>query len=133
MFPTIRTSARENRSFLRRAVTVLTEQAGIRQFLDIGTGLPSADNTHEVAQWLSPESRVVYADNDPLVMTHARALLTSASDIGVTDCIEADVRESDKDLSRSSEYAAFRSAGGVAAGCTQRTSSATRMIRTASS
>jgi S-adenosyl methyltransferase len=95
VFPTIRTAARENRGFLRRAVTFLAEQPGIRQFIDIGTGLPSADNTHEVAQRLAPQSRVVYADNDPLVMVHARALLTSASDVGVTDYIEAAVREPD--------------------------------------
>jgi hypothetical protein len=95
MFPTIRTAALENRRFLRRAVTYLTEQAGIRQFLDIGTGLPSADNTHEVAQRSAPECRVVYVDNDPLVMVHARALLTSRSSVGVTDYIEADVRSPD--------------------------------------
>lgn len=97
VFPTIRTAAVENRGFLRRAVTLLTEEAGIRQFLDIGTGLPSADNTHEVAQRLAPESRVVYVDNDPLVMVHARALLTG-SDVGVTDYVEADVRTPDKIL-----------------------------------
>jgi hypothetical protein len=97
VFPTIRTAARENRGFLRRAVTLLAE-SGIRQFLDIGTGLPSADNTHEVAQRSAPDSRVVYADNDPLVMVHARALLTSATEAGVTDYIEADVRESGKIL-----------------------------------
>jgi S-adenosyl methyltransferase len=96
VFPTIRTAAVENRGFLRRAVTFLVEEAGIRQFVDIGTGLPSADNTHEVAQRLAPQSRVVYADNDPLVMVHARALLTNASDAGVTDYIEADVRDPDK-------------------------------------
>jgi hypothetical protein len=98
MFPTIRTAVVENRRFLRRAVTLLTEQAGIRQFLDIGTGLPSADNTHEVAQRLAPEARVVYVDNDPLVMVHARALLRRASDAGLTDYIEADLRDPDKIL-----------------------------------
>lgn len=97
-FPNIRLAAVENRKFLRRAVTYLTGQAGIRQFLDIGTGLPSADNTHEVAQRSAPESRVAYVDNDPLVMVHARALLTNASDTGVTDYIEADVRAPDKIL-----------------------------------
>jgi S-adenosyl methyltransferase len=97
-FPNIRLAALENRRFLRRVVAFLSGQAGIRQFLDIGTGLPSADNTHEVAQRLAPESRVVYVDNDPLVMVHARALLTNASDAGVTDYIEADVRQPDNIL-----------------------------------
>lgn len=94
-FPNIRLAARENRGFLRRAVTLLAGPSGIRQFLDVGTGLPSADNTHEVAQRVAPESRVVYVDNDPLVMVHARALLTSESGLGVTDYIEADVRDPD--------------------------------------
>ena len=97
-FPNIRLAAVENRGFLRRAVTFLAGEAGIRQFLDIGTGLPSAENTHEVAQRLAPDARVVYVDNDPLVMVHARALLTSASERGVTDYIEADLREPDKIL-----------------------------------
>ncbi len=95
MFPSIRTAVVENRRFLRRAVTLLSEQAGIRQFLDIGTGLPSADNTHEVAQRLAPDTRVVYVDNDPLVMVHARALLRRRSDTGITDYIEADLRDPD--------------------------------------
>jgi hypothetical protein len=98
MFPSIRIAALENRAFLRRAVTFLTAQAGIRQFLDIGTGLPSADNTHEVAQLLAPESKVVYVDNDPLVMVHARALLTSTTEAGDTDYVEADFREPDRIL-----------------------------------
>jgi SAM-dependent methyltransferase len=98
MFPTIRAAVLENRKFLRRAVTLLTEEAGVRQFLDIGTGLPSADNTHEVAQRLAPDARVVYVDHDPLVMVHARALLQRASDAGVTDYIEADLRDPDKIL-----------------------------------
>jgi hypothetical protein len=74
---TVRTAARENRAFLGRAVRYLVGGAGITQFLDIGTGLPSADNVHEVAQAINPESRVVYADNDPIVLAHARALLAS--------------------------------------------------------
>jgi hypothetical protein len=77
--PAIRSDVRENRAFLRRAVRFLTADAGLRQFLDIGTGLPSAGNTHEVAQDIAPQARVVYVDNDPLVLAHARALLTSAS------------------------------------------------------
>jgi len=98
MFPSIRTAALENRRFLRRAVTFLAAEQGIRQFLDIGTGLPTADNTHEVAQRVAPRSKVVYVDNDPLVMVHARALLTSSPDTGATDYIEADVREPEKIL-----------------------------------
>lgn len=77
-FPTIRISALENRRFLRRAVRHLAGEAGIRQFLDIGTGIPTADNTHEVAQSTDPCARVVYVDNDPIVLAHARALLTSS-------------------------------------------------------
>jgi len=77
-FPAIRTAVQENRGFLRRAVTYLTKDVGVRQFLDIGTGLPTANNTHEVAQAIAPESRIVYVDNDPLVLVHARALLTSS-------------------------------------------------------
>jgi hypothetical protein len=77
-FPGARIGAQANRGMLQRAVRFLTAEAGIRQFLDIGTGLPTADNTHEVAQRIAPESRIVYVDNDPLVMVHARALLTSS-------------------------------------------------------
>ncbi len=98
MFPSIRTAAMENRYFLRRAVTYLVQEAGIRQFLDIGTGIPTANNTHEVAQSIAPESRVVYVDNDPIVLVHARALLTSSPE-GETAYIDADLREPDKILS----------------------------------
>jgi hypothetical protein len=97
VFPSIRIAALENRKFLRRAVTFLAAEAGIRQFLDIGTGLPTADNTHEVAQRIAPQSKVVYVDNDPLVMVHARALLTSSPE-GVTKYVEADLREPEKIL-----------------------------------
>jgi hypothetical protein len=90
--PHLRTSARENRGFLGRAVRYLTQEAGIRQFLDIGTGLPTADSVHEVAQSIAPESRVVYADNDPMVLAHARALLTSTPE-GRTAYIQADLTE----------------------------------------
>ena len=76
-YPAIRASARANRAFLARSVRYLAAEAGIRQFLDIGTGLPTASNTHEVAQSVAPDSRIVYVDNDPLVLAHARALLTS--------------------------------------------------------
>jgi SAM-dependent methyltransferase len=91
MFPTVRLAAVENRRFLQRVTRFLTEEAGIRQFLDIGTGLPTADNTHEVAQRIAPESRVVYVDNDPMVMAHARALLTSTPE-GRTTYLEDDLR-----------------------------------------
>jgi S-adenosyl methyltransferase len=90
-FPNIVLSARANRAFLARAVRFLAEEAGIRQFLDIGTGIPSANNTHEVAQSVAPESRVVYVDNDPVVLAHARALLASGPK-GATDYIDADLR-----------------------------------------
>jgi hypothetical protein len=96
-WPGVRTAARENRKFIARTVNYLAGEVGIRQFLDIGTGLPSADNTHEVAQRIAPDSRVVYADNDPLVLAHARALLTS-SPAGRTAYIEADLREPEKIL-----------------------------------
>jgi hypothetical protein len=89
-FPDIVHSARANRAFLRRSVTYLAG-AGIRQFLDIGTGIPSANNTHEVAQSVAPDSRIVYVDNDPVVLAHARALLTSTPS-GATDYIDADLR-----------------------------------------
>jgi hypothetical protein len=96
-FPSVRTASRENRAFLGRAVRYLAGQAGIRQFLDIGAGLPSAGNVHEVAQSVAPSSRVVYADNDPLVLTHARALLASGPE-GRTAYIHADLRQPDKIL-----------------------------------
>jgi hypothetical protein len=96
-FPGIRTAVVENRRLLRRAVTHLAAEAGIRQFLDIGTGLPTANNTHEVAQLIAPESRVVYVDNDPLVLAHARALLTSSAE-GRTAYLEADIRDPERIL-----------------------------------
>jgi hypothetical protein len=77
VFPGIVTIARSSRAFLGRSIRHLVREAGVRQFLDVGTGLPTVDNTHEVAQRLAPESRIVYVDNDPLVLAHARALLTS--------------------------------------------------------
>jgi hypothetical protein len=90
--PTTLVTARENRAFLGRAVRYLVAEAGIRQFLDIGTGLPTTNNVHDVAQAIEPSARVVYADNDPLVLAHARALLTS-SPAGRTAYIQADLRE----------------------------------------
>lgn len=99
MLPIIVVQARADRAFLGRAVRYLAGEAEIRQFLDIGTGLPTADNTHEVAQRVAPGSRIVYVDNDPLVLVHARALLTS-SPAGKTDYIEADLRDPDKILAQ---------------------------------
>lgn len=101
LHPGIGDYARADRLFLGRAVRHLTAEVGIRQFLDIGTGLPSADNTHEVAQAVAPESRVVYVDNDPLVLAHARALLTSSAE-GATDYLEADLRDVHAILDRAS-------------------------------
>jgi hypothetical protein len=90
--PNARIAPRENRAFLVRAVRFLARDVGLRQFLDLGTGLPTANNVHEVAQSVAPESRIVYVDNDPLVLAHARALLTSAPE-GKTAYIQADVRD----------------------------------------
>jgi hypothetical protein len=89
---TVRTAVRENRAFLGRAVRYLAGEAGVSQFLDIGTGLPSANNVHEVAQAIKPEARVVYADNDPIVLAHARALLASGPR-GITAYLDADIRD----------------------------------------
>jgi hypothetical protein len=93
-FPAIVENARASRAFLARAVRYLAGEAGIRQFLDIGTGLPTANNTHQVAQSVAPESRIVYVDNDPIVLVHARALLTSSPQ-GVTAYVDADLRDPD--------------------------------------
>ena len=94
VLPEIVDIARASRQFLVRVVRYLAGDAGIRQFLDIGTGLPTVNNTHEVAQHVAPESRVVYVDNDPLVLSHARALLTSSPE-GATQYIESDARDVD--------------------------------------
>ncbi|GAB3485045.1 SAM-dependent methyltransferase [Nocardiopsis coralliicola] len=85
-------SARADREFLARSVRLCVEEGGIRQFLDIGTGLPTADNTHEIAQAAEPSCRVVYVDNDPLVLVHARALLVGTPE-GATDYVHADVHD----------------------------------------
>jgi hypothetical protein len=92
VYPQIKVNARESRKFLQRVVTFLAGEAGVRQFLDIGTGLPTADNTHEVAQRIAPDARVVYADNDPLVLAHARALLVGTPE-GETRYLHADIRD----------------------------------------
>jgi hypothetical protein len=94
MFPKVRLGALANRALLKRATRFLAAEAGIRQFLDIGTGLPTADNTHEVAQAVVPDSHIVYVDNDPLVMVHARALLTSTP-AGRTAYLQADLNDPD--------------------------------------
>jgi hypothetical protein len=86
-----------SRTTVRNAVRYLAAERGIRQFLDIGTGLPTADNTHDAAQAIAPGSRIVYVDNNPLVLVHAHALLTSSPE-GATAYIDADLREPDKIL-----------------------------------
>jgi S-adenosyl methyltransferase len=100
--PQIVTDVRANRAFLTRAVRYLAAEAGIRRFLDIGTGLPTASNTHEVAQATAPTARVVYVDNDPIVLAHARALLTSTPD-GVTAYLDADLRDTSAILQASAQ------------------------------
>ncbi|TDD06172.1 SAM-dependent methyltransferase [Saccharopolyspora terrae] len=96
--PTIKTMARANRAFVGRAVRYLVQECGIRQFLDIGTGIPTSGNVHEVAQSAEPASRVVYVDNDPIVLAHARALMAS-TDEGATRFIFADLHDPDSILS----------------------------------
>jgi S-adenosyl methyltransferase len=95
--PTIIRDIRANREFLGRVVRFLAGEAGIRQFLDIGTGIPSANNTHEVAQSVAPDSRIVYVDNDPIVLAHARALLTSTPE-GACAYLDADLKDTGKIL-----------------------------------
>jgi S-adenosyl methyltransferase len=95
-----------SRAFLRRVVNYLAGEAGIRQFLDIGTGMPTAGNTHEIAQEAAPESRIVYVDNDPVVLVHARALLRSSPE-GVTSYIDADAREPGKIIAGAQETLDF--------------------------
>jgi hypothetical protein len=91
--PALRANVRANRAYLGRVVRYLAAEAGIRQFLDLGTGLPSLDNTHEVAQRSAPESRIVYVDNDPVVLAHARALLASTTAEGAAAYLSADIRD----------------------------------------
>jgi hypothetical protein len=102
VFPGIVTIARGSRAFLRRTITYLVSEAGIRQFLDVGTGLPTAQNTHEVAQQIAPEARIVYVDNDPMVLAHARALLYSTHE-GATAYIDADVTNPDRILAEAAK------------------------------
>jgi O-methyltransferase involved in polyketide biosynthesis len=105
--PTVRSYALLTRQFLIRAVTHLAGEAGIRQFLDIGTGLPTAQNTHEVAQGVAPDARIVYVDNDPLVLAHARALLADSTAEGVATYVEADYREPETVLAGARETLDF--------------------------
>ncbi|MFC6880287.1 MULTISPECIES: SAM-dependent methyltransferase [Actinomadura] len=95
VYPPIVDIARSGRYFMARAINFLAKEIGIRQFLDCGTGLPTVDNTHEVAQRAAPEARIVYVDNDPLVLAHARALLTSATPANTT-YIDVDLHDPDK-------------------------------------
>jgi hypothetical protein len=106
VFPGIVDVARASRAFLTRSIRYLAQEARIRQFLDVGTGLPTADNTHQVAQRIAPEARIVYVDNDPLVLAHARALLTSTPE-GATDYVHADLREADKIMAEAAKTLDF--------------------------
>jgi hypothetical protein len=105
-WPDMAFAMRANRAFLGRVVRYLAGEAGIRQFLDIGTGIPTAGNTHQVAQAIAPESRVVYADYDPVVLAHARALLTS-HEAGATEYIDADLRDTDTILDQAAQLLDF--------------------------
>jgi hypothetical protein len=106
ILPGLRYAVRANRAFLARSVRFLARDAGIRQFLDIGTGIPTASNTHEVAQSAAPQSRIVYVDNDPVVLNHARALLTSAPG-GACAYLEADLRDPDTILAGAAQTLDF--------------------------
>ena len=105
-YPDVRDAVRAQRAFLARAVHFLATEAGVRQYLDIGTGLPSANNTHQVAQRAVPQSRVVYVDNDPIVLSHARALLTGGPE-GETAYIDADLRNTGTILERAADLLDF--------------------------
>src|SRR5579863_3028409 len=104
--PDVISTARANRAFGIRTSSYLVSQAGVRQFLDVGTGMPTNNNIHEVAQSIAPESRIVYVDHDPIVLTHARALLSSVPE-GVTDYLEADLREPGKILAEAAQTLDF--------------------------
>ncbi|GAA0922534.1 SAM-dependent methyltransferase [Streptomyces thermoalcalitolerans] len=106
MFPVVRDVARADREFLGRAVRWLTAERGVRQFLDIGTGLPTVDNTHEIAQRIAPDARIVYVDNDPVVLAHARTLLTSTPE-GATAYLDADVHDPETIAERAAETLDF--------------------------
>ncbi|MBQ0865423.1 SAM-dependent methyltransferase [Streptomyces smyrnaeus] len=106
VFPGMVDITRHSRAFIGRVVRHLAGEAGIRQFLDIGTGLPTVDNTHEIAQRVAPECRIVYVDNDPLVLAHAQALLTSTPE-GATSYLHADVRDPARILAEAAETLDF--------------------------
>jgi O-methyltransferase involved in polyketide biosynthesis len=105
-YPSLVFSVRANRAFLARTVRFLAAEAGIRQFLDIGTGIPTANNTHEVAQRIAPDSRIVYVDNDPIVLSHARALLKSSPQ-GACAYLDADLRDPDAILAAAADTLDF--------------------------
>nr|WP_168723319.1 SAM-dependent methyltransferase [Streptomyces sp. SAT1]ANO41883.1 hypothetical protein A8713_031970 [Streptomyces sp. SAT1] len=105
VFPYARTAARANRGFMRRSVRYLAE-SGIRQFIDIGTGIPTSPNLHEVAQQIAPRARVVYADNDPIVLIHAEALLKGSPE-GVTAYVQADVNQPEAILEAARKHLDF--------------------------
>ncbi|WP_106243497.1 SAM-dependent methyltransferase [Allonocardiopsis opalescens] len=98
-WPALRTHMRANRTFMHRVVRYLAAEKGVRQFLDIGTGIPTSPNLHEVVQQVDPRCRVVYVDNDPIVLVHARAFMDTGSAEGGINYIDADMREPDKILS----------------------------------
>jgi hypothetical protein len=102
VYPEIAVMARQSRQFLIRVVRFLVAEAGIRQFIDVGTGLPTMQNTHEVAQQVAPESRIVYVDNDPLVLVHARALLVGSAE-GMTAYVDADYHDPDRILTETAQ------------------------------
>ena len=104
--PGLRESVQANRAFLGRVVRLLAGELGIRQFLDIGTGIPSADNTHQVAQQVAPDARIVYADNDPVVLAYARALLTG-TDAGATAYLDVDLRDTEALLEQAAKTLDF--------------------------
>lgn len=95
-FPGIAAFAKQSRQFIIRSVRYLAAEAGIRQFLDIGTGFPADQNTHEVAQGVAPAAKIVYVDNDPVVLAHAHALLTNTTDEGVTTYVNSDLRDTER-------------------------------------
>jgi hypothetical protein len=107
-YPDVVHTVRANRAFLARAVRFLAADMGIRQFLDIGTGIPAANNTHQVAQQFAPDSRIVYVDNDPIVLSHAQALLTSSQE-GACAYIEADLRDPESILAAAGDTLDFTS------------------------
>jgi S-adenosyl methyltransferase len=113
IFPGIRTFAKQSRQFIIRSVRYLSAEVGIRQFLDIGTGFPTEQNTHEVAQGVAPEAKIVYVDNDPVVLAHAQALLTSATDEGVTAYVDSDYRDTDRVLAAARAILNFNEPIGV--------------------